>query len=160
MQFYKTPSGKPFAFEDDHTQADVITAATAHDTTLSPITEEEYLRMIAPSLEDIKRGMKRRAKEKYRELCSADVEYSGARFQAGEQSVDAIQIALSAGAVPIDFAWYDKENNSVQMTYSELRGLMLVILTRQQTHFQQLQRYKASVSSAETANDLALIGEF
>jgi len=68
-----------------------------------------------------------------------------------------IQRALSAGAVPKGFYWLDIDNVKVSMTFNDLQGLALAILTEEQVLFDKRQVLKAKVKAAKTEAELSAI---
>jgi len=86
-----------------------------------------------------------------------DIAYMDAVFQADNKSQDTIAKVLSVGVVPDDFYWNDKANNKVSMVYTDLQGLAVEILSRNQISFDKLQTLKAQVNSATTQAELDAI---
>jgi len=86
-----------------------------------------------------------------------DIDYMATVFQADEKSQQLIVNVLSAGGVPTDFAWWDKNNIPVPMTYVELQNFSGSILTRGQAAFVHKQELKVSVLVATTQEELDLI---
>jgi len=79
--------------------------------------------------------------------------YKNHTFQVSQN----IQNALSAGAVPSGFYWLDIDNVKVPMTFKELQGLALAILTEEQALFDKRQTLKTAVNAAKTEAELLAI---
>lgn len=83
-----------------------------------------------------------------------DISYMNATFQADKESQDLISKVLSAGTVPENFGWSDKENNKIAMTYAQLQGLSAAILFRSQPLFFKHQDMKKTIKSCTTTEQL------
>ncbi len=86
-------------------------------------------------------------RESYLAAIIEDVAYMGTIFQADEYSQDLITKCIAAGSVPSGFYWKDLANNKVAMSFPELQGLAMALLTRNQTHFVHLQGKKVDLEN-------------
>jgi len=84
----------------------------------------------------------------------ADIAYMNTTFQADYNSQNLIIGALSAGSVPSNFYWLDKNNKQIAMTYAQLQGLSKLLLARTQTNFTKLQTLKTQIKAATTQTAL------
>lgn len=92
----------------------------------------------------------------YREFMVLPISYMGTVFQADtdSQMLIAQVLVASGGVLPANFAWYDINNEPVQMTYQDLQGLAGLILMRGQQHFYHKQVLKAVARNATTVAEL------
>lgn len=116
-------------------------------TYLGPILEG-FTTTYTPSLETVKSEKISSLYSSYLIASSEPITYLNNTFQADLSSQDLISKCLSAGAVPVGFYWLDANNGEVPMTFTQLQGLALAILTRGQTAFNHLQSLKTTIKSA------------
>jgi len=150
MKYYKSTNNKPFVFEDNVTAEIIAKVEDTHNTTLAKITEAEYKTMIAPTFTELQTAKLSELYTAYNKANETDIAYMSTTFQADKKSQDLIVSVLSAGSVPSDFYWFDKANDQVAMTYTDLQGLSGAILARGQVNFAKLQGLKAKVKLAKT----------
>lgn len=86
----------------------------------------------------------------YNVAIQGDVSYMGTTFQADTKSQDALAKSVAPGAVPSGFYWLDAYNAPVAMTFAQLQGLAMAMLTQGQAAFVKLQGYKTAVRAATT----------
>lgn len=100
------------------------------------------------TLEQTKISKLQELSNEYKSDIVKPVSYMNTTFQADSDSQDLISKCLVAGSLPNGFFWLDSNNVSVSMSFSELQGLALAILTQGQLAFVKLQTLKASVNLA------------
>ena len=96
-------------------------------------------------------------KEEYRKANSFDISYVNTTFQADKSSIDTISSILAGGAVPPNFYFLDTLNKKVPMTFKQLQGLNLAIISRKQANFDIYQTNKTLIKNAKTDVKLAKI---
>lgn len=89
--------------------------------------------------------------EAYNTANQLPIEYMGTTFQADYKSQDLLAKVLAAGSVPAEFYWLDSTNIKIPMTYEQLQGLVLLLIERNQTNFNNLQMQKADINETTSA---------
>jgi hypothetical protein len=106
------------------------------------------------TLEQAKTSKLAEVTEAYNYSNQNNIEYMGATFQADYKSQDMLSKVLAVGAVPSDFYWLDITNAKVPMTYTQLQGLAVLLLERNQVNFNNLQTQKISINTAITVEQV------
>jgi hypothetical protein len=116
------------------------------------ITEHADAPIVPITLEQSQYTKLAEVTEAYNASNQNNIAYMGTTFQADYKSQDMISKVLTVGAVPSDFYWLDISNIKVPMTYSQLQGLAVLLLERNQVNFDNLQAQKISINTATTVS--------
>jgi len=127
-------------------ESEVIRIAKSWIQPLGQEGNPTFSQKVSAKLQDIETS--------YNNANEIDISYMGTIFQADYKSQNLIVSVLSAGSVPSGFYWFDKVNNKIPMTYTDLQGLSGTILARGQVNFNKLQKLKAQIKNAKTQADL------
>jgi len=137
----------------DVLEVDIDATLGADNTLLSKWDATAYADMLA-KMKGIKTN---KAYKAYQDASRVDITYMGTTFQADDFSQMMIARVLSAGAVPLDFYWLDVTNTKTIMTFADLQGLSLDILTRGQLEFDVFQTLKSDIDACTTINKLEAV---
>jgi hypothetical protein len=172
MQYFKTGSGRVFAYEDD------VAIATAKDgtttaagtalpnvpTDLKPYTPPAPT--AADKLAEAQATQIGQVSLAYRAAITANIDYTNAAgtkqtYQADDGSRSNLQDMLSAFAksqtVPAGFFWVALDNSQVPFVYADLQGLAEALGVRGAAAFAQLQILKDKIRSATTISAVQAI---
>lgn len=87
----------------------------------------------------------------------ADIDYLTWTWRADAQSRALLAQVLAVGSVPVDMYWRDSSDVSHAMTYSDLQGLGLAILTRGLAIDQNLTSKTAAINAATSVAEVEAI---
>lgn len=108
-------------------------------------------------LDNAKQSKINKLKQSYEEANSSDIDYLNKTFQADPKSQALIANVLSAGALPTGFFWKDLNNDNIPMTFNELQGLSMALVSRGLVNFSRLSHLKQQVNAVETLDELEMI---
>jgi hypothetical protein len=92
--------------------------------------------------------------ETYNAYNQSNIEYMGTTFQADYSSQDMLSKVIAIGSVPSNFYWLDYTNTKIPMSYTQLQGLAVLLLERNQVNFDNLQTQKVAINTATTVQQV------
>jgi hypothetical protein len=157
MRYYKDTNNKLFAFEDNTTEEIITRVESIHKTTLTKITKEEYDTIKSPTIKEVKKVKKQQVENTYQEAIQKPIEYNGNIFQADKDSQDILTKVITSAPSGFTINWLDINNNIVNMTLDDLKGLAQAILVRGQQLFAKKVQLKKQVDNASTIKEVKAI---
>jgi hypothetical protein len=119
------------------------------------VIEPEY------TLEELKQFKKQEIEKSYEEALQQPITYNingtDYTFQADEKSQDILNKVIVAAPDNFVTNWLDINNNFVQMTLKDLKGLAQAILNRGQQLFLKKVQLKQQINNASTEKELSKI---
>ena len=149
MQHFRDTNNKIYGFDEDQ-------IALGYATNMIEVSDEDIraIRLAGKSIDQVKKEQMQAIDNAYQNFIQEDIVYMNTTFQADNYSQDMIIKSLIPGTVPVTFAWRDKFNKMVPMSFSDLQNLASAILVRGNDGFMERVRLQEAVMTAKTKNEV------